>query len=289
MKKYFNNKQLSIIALALLASFIAIVLSISCTLPSVTYAYSDADSDGEIYYAGGGVARYETETFSYATKSVESYSINTSFPNYYDSSNTLQNSCANVAGANLIGFYDRYFENLIPNMVPGAGKTRYIYYPMTRDMAKKQAVIDDLYYRMQTNVNGEGCTQEQYKNGLISYVQSKGLSTTFNSVMTNGSLDLNKVKTQLQSGNPISLYLLGFGFTEITDDGSSVVFDKTIYDSNHIAIAYGYEKVDYFGSNGSLLRSEIYLKVATGMVGVSGVYIVNNYGVLNDAEAVNIQ
>lgn len=289
MKKYFNNKQLSIIALALLASFIAIVLSISCTIPSVTYAYNDATGDGEIYYAGVGIPRYETETFSYATKSAESYSINTSFPNYYNTDNTLQNTCANVAGANLIGFYDRYFENLIPNMVPGIGKTRYVYYAMTRDMEKKQAVIDDFYYRMQTNVNGEGCTQSQYKNGIISYVQDKGLSTTFNSVMTNGSLDLNKVKTQLQNGNPISLYLLGFAFTGITDDGSSVVYNKTIYDSNHIAIAYGYEKVDYFASNGSLLRSEIYLKVATGFNNVTGVYVVNNYGVLNDAESVNIQ
>lgn len=285
MKKYFNGKQVSIIVLALMASIIAIALSISCMSPSVTYAYSD----GEIYYAGGGVARQETETFSYATKTEESYSINTSFPNYYNNNTSLQNFCASVAGANLIGFYDRYFENLIPNMTPGAGKTKYIYYAMTRDMEKKQAVIDDLYNRMQTNVNGPGCTQAQYKNGLTSYVQSKGLSTTFNSVMTNGSLDLNKVKTQLQSGNPISIYMTGYGFTEITDDGSSVVFNKLIYDDNHIAIAYGYEKVDYFGSNGSLLRSEIYLKVATGLQGVSGVYIVNNYGVLNNAEAVNIQ
>ncbi len=289
MKKYFNNKQLSIIAFALIASFIAIVLSISYVIPSVTYAYSDVNSEEEIYYEGGGVPRYETETFSYATKTSESYEINASFPNYYNTNNSLQNTCANVAGANLIGFYDRYFENLIPNVVPGLGKTRYIYYPMTKNMAEKQSVINDLYTRMQTNVDRDGCTQDQYKNGLASYVQSKGLSTTFNPVMTSGNLDLNKVKAQLQSGNPISLYLLSYGFTKITDDGSTVLFEKTIYDNNHIAIAYGYEKVDYFGSNGNLLRSEIYLKVATGIQDVTGVYVVNNYGILNDAEAVNIK
>lgn len=289
MKKYFNNKQISIIALTLIASVIVIVLSISYTIPAVTYAYSDVNIEEEIYYEGGGVARYETETFSYATKTSESYSINASFPNYYNTNNTLQNTCANVAGANLIGFYDRYFENLIPNVVPGVGKTRYIYYPMTKNMAEKQSVINDLYTRMQTNVDRDGCTQDQYKNGFASYVQFKGLSTTFNSVMTLGLLDLNKVKAQLQSGNPISLYLLSYGFTKITDDGSTVLFEKSIYDNNHIAIAYGYEKVDYFGSNGNLLRSEIYLKVATGIPEVSGVYVVNNYGYLNDAEAVNIK
>jgi len=288
MKKYFNNKQLSIIALALIVSIIAIVLSISCTIPSVTYAYNEAEVE-EIYYAAIGIARNETETFSYVTKTVESYSINPTFPDYYNKNATLVNTCANVAGANIIGYYDRYFENLIPNVAPGVGTTKYTYYPMTKNAVEKQAVINDLYNRMETNINKEGCTQDQYKNGLNSYVKTKNLSTTFNSVMTNGYFDLNKAKAQLQGGNPISLYLLGYGFTKITDNGNTVLFDKKIYDNNHIAIAYGYEKVDYLASNGNVIRSEIYLKVSTGFNGVTGVYVVNNYGKLYDAEAVNIK
>ena len=287
MRKIFNNNRFAIVVSMFATILIAILLSMSFAVPSVAYA-SD-ESVGEIFYAATGSARKETETFSYVTKTTESYSINISFPNYYNTNTSLQNTCANVAGANIIGYFDRYFENLIPNVTPGAGKTKYTYYAMTRNMAEKQAVINDLYVRMQTNVDRDGNTQTQYKNGITSYVQSKGLAVSYNAVMTNGQFDLNKAKAQFQAGNPISLYMSGYGFANITDNGSLVTLDKNIYDDNHIAIAYGYEKVDYCNSHGGLLRSVIYLKVATGLQGVSGVYVVNNYGKLNDAEAVCIK
>jgi len=287
MRKIFNNNQFAIIVSMFATILIAILLSMSFAIPSVVYA-SD-DSVGEIFYAATGSARKETETFSYATKTSESYSINPTFPNYYNTNASLQNTCANVAGANIIGYYDRYFENLIPNIKPGAGTTKYTYYPMTRNMSEKQALINDLYCRMQTNTVGPGNTQIQYKNGITSYVQSKGLTVSYNSVMSNDVFDLNKAIGQLQKGNPISLYMSSYGFTNVTDNGSLVSLDKNLYDDNHIVIAYGYEKVSYFDVNGRLIRTEIYLKVSTGINGVSGVYVVNNYGKLNDAEAVAIK
>lgn len=287
MKKIFNNNQFVIIVSMFATILIAILLSMCFTISSVAYA-SDG-SVGDIFYAATGSARKETETFSYTTKSVESYSINPTFPNYYNTNLSLDNTCANVAGANIIGYYDRYFENLIPNIKPGAGTTKYTYYPMTRNMAEKQTVINDLYDRMQTNTVGPGNTQTQYKNGITSYVQSKGLATLYNTVMTNGMFDLNKAKVQLQNGNPISLYLSGYGLTKVTDDGNLVTLDKSLFNDNHIVIAFGYEKVDYYNANGGLVRSEIYLRVATGLQGVSGSYMVNNYGKLNDAEAVCIK
>lgn len=287
MKRIFNNNQFAIIFSIFAIILIAILLSMSFAIPSVAYA-SDYGV-GEIFYAATGSARKETETFSYATKTSESFSINPTFPNYYNTNDSLQNTCANVAGANIIGYYDRYFENLIPNIAPGAGKTKYTYYPMTKNVTEKQALINDLYVRMQTNTVGPGNTQSQYKNGITSYVQSKGLTVSYNSVMTNGMFDLNKAKVQLQNGNPISLYMSGYGFARVTDDGNFVTLDKDLFEGNHIVIAYGYEKASYFDANGRVIRTNIYLKVSTGMNGVSGVYIVNNYGKLNDAEAVSIK
>lgn len=287
MKRIFNNNQFAIVVDIFATILIAIIFSVSFAIPSVAYAADDGV--GDIFYAAIGSARKETESFSYATKATESYSINPTFPNYFNTNGSLQNTCANVAGANIIGYYDRYFENLIPNIKPGVGTTKYTYYAMTRNMAEKQAVINDLYNRMQTNTVGPGNTQTQYKNGITSYVLSKGLTTTFNSVMSNGSFDLNKAKIQLQNGNPISLYMSSYGFTKVTDDGSLVTLDKSLYNDNHIVIAFGYEKVSYYNANGGLIRSEIYLRIATGLQGVTGVYVVNNYGNLNDAESVHIQ
>ena len=36
----------------------------------------------------------------------------------------LVNYCANVAGANVIGYYDRYFANLIPDYTPDISRGR---------------------------------------------------------------------------------------------------------------------------------------------------------------------
>ena len=285
MRKHLNNKQVALSAVILIAAVLIAVLSLTVSMPTVAYAYEA----GEIYYAGSGTFTRETESFSYATKTTESYSINPSFPDYFNFNADLDNTCANVAGANLIGYYDRFYDNLIPDYTAGMLRNNiYIYFPMGYYVDYKQNVINDLYHRMQTNVTNAGSTQAQYKSGLSSYVQSKNLSATFSSVMTNGSFDLEKAKVQLQNGNPISLYLLGFGFTKVTDNGSTVTWAKTLCDGNHIAIAYGYEKVNYFDANGQVIRTETYLKTATGFDTTTGVYVVNNYGTLYDAEAVHI-
>ncbi|MDE5601800.1 MAG: hypothetical protein K2J16_04810 [Clostridia bacterium] len=285
MKRSLNNKQIALFTVVLIAVVLIAVLSLSVSMPTVAYAYEAS----EIYYAGSGIFTNETESFSYATKTTESYSINPSFPDYYNCNGALQNTCANVAGANIIGYYDRFFNNLIPDYDAGMLRNNiYIYFPMGYYGAKKQAVIEDLYQRMQTNVTSAGSTQAQYKNGLSSYVQSKNQSISFSNVMTNGSLDLEKVKVQFQNGNPISLYLLGYNFTKVTDSGNAVTMEKKLSEGNHIAIAYGYEKVSYFDGNGKMIRMEIYIKVATGMDAVPNIYVVNKYGTLNDAEAVHI-
>ena len=258
-------------------------------LSNVDVAYGESNDSYAIYYDSTLSDNRVTESFSYVTKTTETFSINPSFPNYYNTNGSLRNTCANVAGANIIGFYDRYFENLIPNSVPGIGASRYIYYPMSKNIIANQAVINDLYEKMQTNVGEDGCTQDQYKKGISLYVQNHGYKGAFYSVMTNGNFDLDKAKSQLNMGNPISLYLGGFSFTNVTDTGNIVTFDTFQYDGNHIAITYGYEKVNYYNINGNIIRSEIYLKVSTGLNGVSGVYILNYYGNLYDAESINIQ
>lgn len=285
MKKSLNSKQIALFTVLFIAVVLIAVLSLSISMPTVAYAYEAS----EIYYAGSGIFTKETESFSYATKTTESYSINPSFPEYYNFNADLENSCANVAGANIIGYYDRFYDNLIPDYAAGMVRNGiYIYFPMGYYVDKKQDVINDLYQRMQTNVTGVGSTQAQYKNGLSSYVQSKNQSISFSSVMTNGSFDLEKAKMQFQNGNPISLYLLGYNFTKVTDSGSTVTLEKKMSDGNHIAIAYGYEKVSYFDSNGKMIRTELYIKVATGMDAVPNIYVINKYGTLNDAEAVHI-
>ena len=271
---------------------IVIVFTFTVYEPTVALAANnDADKKDEIYYgsfSGGGLVSTERETFTYARKTTESYFINQSFPNYYNANGDLKNTCANVGGANIIGYYDRFFTNLIPDCEPGYYTTRYHYYPMGKVSDEVLPLIRDLYGRMQTNVDGPGSTQTQYENGLASFVKSKGWTLTYSSVMSDGKLNLDKVKEQFKKGNPITLFLEDFNFTDVIDDGKTVIWDKLLYHDNHIAVAYGYVKEVYYDSNGKVIKNAVYLYTASGMAGVSGQYIVGLYGDIVDAEGVHI-
>lgn len=275
---------------SVVVAFVCVFVLCLATQPAVTYAYAQDGDDAEIYYKGGGTFTEATETFTYATKTTETYEINVNFPNYYNANAALTNTCANAAGASVIGYYDRFYTDLIPNHTPGRTKNAlYIYYDMEINAAKKQAVINDLYTRMETNVYREGTTQTQYKNGLASYVAAKGLTASYSSVVTNGSFDLAKAKAQFNNGNPISLFMTGYNFSTVTDENNQVTIQKKLFDSAHIANAYGYAKVRYFDANGNLVRELLYLETSTGFSEITGVYIVNMYGTLKDAESVHIE
>lgn len=253
------------------------------------FAESEIYYGNDVAYSSASSVSAEIENFSYSTKQVVSNRVNASFPDYFNTNPALTNYCANVAGANIIGYYDRFYENLIPDYIPGMQRPNaYIYYAMNVNQSLKQGVIDSLYVSMQTNYPEPGTSQAQYKNGLTSYVNSKNLSISFTSVLTNSAFDFNKVKTQIDNGKPITLYLADFNFSHFSDDGSSVTISKNFYSGNHIAIAYGYEKIDYYNAAGSLIYTITFLYASSGILTVNGVYIVGANGTINHAEAVNI-
>lgn len=209
-----------------------------------------AASNDEIFYSDNsysdnGEFTIVTETLSYATKeSSPIYRINSTFPNYYNK--MLNNACANVAGANLIGYYDRYYENLIPNCVTGLKRgNNYNYFSMSTISTQISDLIHELYVRMGTNAPNLGTTQEGYKNGITSYVQSKNYNVEFASVMNSDNLNFNKVQQAINNGDPISLYLSGYNIVAINDNGINVELKKYLYTGNHIMIVYGYQILNY--------------------------------------------
>lgn len=271
------------------AIFIPLKYSIAATAThlfnfneSVIY-YSDTN------YSNNGESTFETEIINYSwQQTTASVMLNNSFPDYYNTNNSLLNCCANVAGANIIGFYDRFYENLIPDYIPGISRgDNYSYFNMEFNLAKKQDVINELYVRMGTNNPEAGTSQSGYKNGLTSYVNEKDRNITFNTAMADSSLDINKLNQALNNGNPVSLYLSGYNISQINDIGGSVTINKFIYSGNHIMIIYGYKTIEYFDENNNLLNSMTYLYVSTGII-QTGYYILNNNGLINDAETVII-
>ncbi len=255
-----------------------------------------AQEINEIYYcddysllnSASALSSSITEEIHYVKKVEEKYLINDSFPNYYNTNNSLSNACANVAGANLIGYFDRYYENLIPNHSPGVQRpSGYIYQSMTINTMLKQGVIDALYDKMKTNTISSGTSQTQYKSGLASYIKEKGYNIDIVKTMNGFNLDLEKVNSQLRSGNPISLYLQGYNFSSVKDSGSGVTIYKSNYEGNHILIVYGYEKILYYDGNNNLVSTKIYLYTAPGIKSMPNIYILDESGLV-DAEAMRI-
>ena len=293
-KLYFKKSLTFALAIVVLAAVFATVFGMS----AANVAYATEVQDDVIYY--GEDLQYadsydntqsETEYINYATKQSTYKSINGTFPHYYNLNSNLTNCCANVAGANIVGYYDRFYEELIPNCTPGFVRNNgYIYYSVLVNRAEKQSVIDALYEDMLTNNPNAGTSQANYKSGLATYINEKGKSVSYNSVITNGQLDLDKVNAQFDQGNPISLYMQGFNVTEISEPSDTQTrLDKVIFSTNHIMVAYGYLKEEYYDSNGSLIASKLYLFIANGIQGLtSNCYVVNNNGILNDAEAVRV-
>ncbi len=270
-----------------MSSFFAMTLSpYSLEEPKKTAVTTYSD---DALYSETATQNTVTDAFSYSRKEVVSYKINNSFPNYYNTNISLTNTCANVAGANVIGYYDRYFDELIPNCASGILRgTNYVYYEMLLFKEKKQAVIDWLYTAMKTNTIDDGTTEDDCLEGLAEYVEGKGRDITYSSVMTGEELNFDEFDAELKEGKPIMFFLSGYTFVSVNDSGNSVAITINEYTGNHIIVAYGYQKIDYYDANNKLIESNIYIFVSTGIENVSGFYLLNYGGNINSAKAVDI-
>ena len=294
MTKNKINVYKYIVALCLMCSFFA-VFAVN-TNGNIACAYeSNEKYYGDISYSDNYIGKSEMETIHFSTRNVVYDRVNLTFPDCYNTNDSLSNACANVAGANIINYYDRFFDNLIPDYVSGRiVKENYIFYPMRTNINKKQAVINTLYTYMRTGIDYQGTTQAMYKQGLAQYVNEKGRNITYNTVLTNNSFDINKFISQIKMGHPVILYLSGFNLTTILFNEKSDILNKCIYDNSaHIVIAYGYQIVDYFDDAGKLITSKVYIEIASGIqtaisTGQNFFYVLGNNGVLDDAEAVNV-
>ena len=223
------NKKINVIIMVLIivvSSFCITTFSVNNKCESaVAITYSD-----DTLYSDMGAPNVETENFSYSRKETTSYMINSSFPNYFNTNLSLTNACANVAGANVVAYYDRYYDELIPNCSVGVNRsTGYTYFAMTVNKDKKQSVIDSFYKSMKTNTKNNGTTQEDFENGLKEYVQSQGRNLSYISVMSNGEFSFNNFDIELHNGRPVVLFLSGYNFASLVDLGNQVRITTSVY------------------------------------------------------------
>lgn len=221
-----------------------------------------ADNSEKRYYDDTPVSPRITvvERIDYTRKEEEVYELPNLVPKYYE--NTLANVCGPVAGGIVVGYYDKYFENLIPNYTA--------YYPATgkykrNDSTHIPALMQSLYTLMRTNVDDVGVSEADCLNGLRSYVQGKGESLSYSSIMNSSNTVLNTSAyiSSIQAQKPVLLFCNTITlYTLYLSDG----FDELAIEytaNSHIAVGYAYYVVRYYNGNTNF-RTDTYLEIATG-------------------------
>lgn len=285
MKHFIKTNRLFLTSTTLL-----LLLSFLFSFFLVSHNAGMAYADDEIYYQDSAtVIGTSTETIDFSYYEEEIGYANNYCPEYYNTNSNLESSCAAVAGAIIVGYYDRNNTSLISNFTPGwTMNGSYRYYPMAYATTTIQAVIGTLYTNM--GITSSGATQTQYKNGLASYVKNQGYSITYTNIMSNGSLNYSSTVTQMSNGKVVSLFLVNFNGCSISMGSNTATYTKTSYSGNHIFVAYGYRKIRYYDSNNNNFRTDIFLKVSTGFSSVKNAwyYVGSSDTTLAAAEAAYI-
>lgn len=213
-------------------------------------------------YSGSGNTTEIRETLNYSSKTENLYTMKGNLPNY--SGVEGGTNCANVAGGVLVGFYDRFCENLIPNFQSYRVLGTTIVYKSSTDESTK--VIADLNNLMETDNNQLGTTFTGFESGMVKYSQLHGYTYKSENILTGGNFDFNKYKSSVENNKPVALFLNNYAFLDgIQESEEQDIIKSTHTTLSHVVIACGYKQNNYYNSNGQKIAEKIYLKVCSGI------------------------
>ena len=261
----------------LLAIAVMVVIGGSCLC-------GNAISGKDKTYCDDGImlAANTSITVNYESKDENTFSMALRHPSYTFSANP--SDCACIAGANVLGFYDRYDEDLIPNH--GAGTLfmgKYIY-------SSQDTYIHDLVRQLYIDMgtDNEGTTVAEFKNGMITYCNRKGKSISFSSCMKNGKFNYSLAKSYMEANQPVVLFCSGYNVADITPNEKVDTIEYYEAAANHVMVGFGYKEINYTLATFTNISYQ-YMTVASGyLLKDSGYFDINYHTNIDDAYAVNI-
>ncbi len=229
-------------------------------------------------YMGNGSGDYTvtSETISYATKSTESYSFPYDAPNLYGTTNGT--CCANNAGGIVIAYYDRFYENLIPNY---QSYTIFLGTIVYKDISfESTAVVETLRDYMAVDGITQGTTFSGFQQGMERYVEEKGLTYSTTSMMSWGELNLETYKNYVEDEIPVALFLNGFAMSNFGEEDNVDTVINSTYVATHVEVGIGYKIDTYYNASGNVITTRKFLKVSSGIVnyGIGYLNISSNAG-----------
>ena len=263
----------------------ALFVAIACLLMSNLFMGSMVvpSYEGNAHYCGGGDFTEESENIAYATKKTTEYKIKSEVPNY--SAQLGSTNCANVAGAVLIGYYDRFCENLIPNYKTYIQIGSLVKYKA--GSSETEAVVRSLFDYMDTGIGVEGTTYDGFHKGMRTYVNAKNYTY---SITEFGGFNLEKYISAVEADIPVALFLLDYSLL-VNEKNTGTVETISMHHCAvpHVAIGYGYKIDTYYNSNNNVVATRTYLRVASGFVEYGLCYIgLDGKSTIENATAVKI-
>jgi len=250
---------------------------------SIRFDYAKAAELFPVRYCGtGGSLQVKESKITFVSKSINSYSLARTVPTY--TTLRLDNPCVSVASANIIAYYDRFKENLIPDYNPGKSIGRsYLY---NKQNVTIDNLIEHIYNILNPNSSGQGNTISEFKQGLAYYCSEKGYSVEFEKCPTANFY--NTSKNMVSNGRPIVMFTRGVEFCLITENNTEDVIRTFTGNLNHTMCGFGYKEVEYTLPNNSV-NVERYILVSTGIENYPSAYLnANNNLAIDEIYGINI-
>lgn len=235
-------------------------------------------------YQGSGSYIEKIDKIDYANREDNNYSIQSNVPDYMGVEGG--NSCANIAGGIVIGYYDRFCENLIPNYQTYELFYGYVLYKGMSGEAGE--VIKSLNGLMGTTSGGT--TFSGFQAGMNSYVKSHGYTYGSTSLMTNGVFDFGKYEQAVKTNKPVALFYNYYTITSVStpSEGKDNIY-YSCKSASHVVVGCGYKIHTYYDANGKVLTTRTYLKAASGFSFEGICYFnISNYSKIDNAIAITI-
>lgn len=210
------------------------------------------------------------ETISYDHKTTEEYALPHKLPAYFTEGTAT--GCANVAGTEIIAYYDVTHEELIPDFqvyIKMGSVFRYKY-----QTATVSAVMNELAVLMGTDVGAAGTTFEGFQSGMREYASRHGgLTYSSESVQRGGEPDLGLLRAAVDAGKASAAFMPFYTVAWVQENENFDTVSTSYSSVAHVVAVYGYRVDTYYSASGSVLRTKRYLAAASGLNLLDLVYI----------------
>ncbi len=264
-----NAKHLKFYSVILAVLFGVIAMVVYCFSGQLT-VYADEQKE-IIYYDSLYGGSLGTETADNYILDIDSYEITekvnyVNVPSFGNGDPSYKNCCGPITGLNVVGFYDRWYTNLIPNYDPGMvfADGTYHYFPDLAYPSTRSAFVNMFNY-MKTGEVG-GTTSDNFKSGLNTYVNNAGYDFSYSSFYAGEkTVNLNLLTTAINQGKIAAVFCSEYNYVyniKTINNGSQIEVLKTNSTIPHMMMVYGYRTMKFY-RDGVNFRTNTFLYVTS--------------------------